>query len=177
MRQLVLGLMVAAFLAACGGSDSEEDGSRRPAPSSARAQGAGAGYVRPVDALCKDARPELAEIRTAVIGARDAARAGRAGLPETFKAFVTLLGRASVITERFQARLRAIEAPRGQAAFHGSLIDSVEAGRSNLREQESAARAQDALRLRELSVKGSVIEAERRGLVTGHGGFRFCGRG
>ena len=153
---------LAAALAGCGGSDSEDESDE---------------FVRQVDALCAEARPELAEIRASVIRARDATRAGRVSAEETFGTFATLLLRAGVITDRFEARLRSIEVPSVEEEFHGALIDSVEKGSTNLRKQVSAAEAEDAVRLRELSIEGTTIEAERMGLIEGHGGFRECGQG
>lgn len=176
MRYPVLGVIVLAALAGCGGSDPEDGDSRQPAASSAEAQLRSEAFVRRVDALCKETNPELAEIMTAVTKARDAGRAGRVSLPKTFESFATLLRRANATTERFRARLRAIEVPRRERAFYDALIDSVEEGSSNLRQQVSAAEAHDARRLRDLSVEGSVINAKGKGLIAGHGGFRFCGR-
>jgi len=63
----------------------------------------------------------------------------------------------------------------GERAFYDALVDSLERGSVNLRQQERAAEAQDAVRLRDLSVNGSLINAKQKGLITGHGGFRFCG--
>lgn len=175
MRYPVFGVIVLATLAGCGGSDSEGGDSRRPVPP-AEVPLTSDEFVRRVDALCKDTNPELAEIMTALTKARDAGRAGRVSLPKTFEAFATLLRRADATTGRFRARLRAIEVPRRERAFYDALIESVEEGSSNLRQQVSAAEAQDAGRLRDLSVNGSVINARGKGLIAGHGGFRFCGR-
>ena len=175
MRYPVLSVIVVATLVGCGGSDSEDGNSRRPAPST-EAQPTRDEFVRRVDALCEDTNPELAKIMSALTKTRDAARGGRLSLPRTFEAFATLLRRADAATERFRARLRAIEVPKRERAFYDALIDSVEAGSSNLRRQVSAAEARDAARLRDLSVKGSVINARAKGLIAGHGGFRFCGR-
>jgi hypothetical protein len=97
-------------------------------------------------------------------------------LPKTFETFAVLLRRARATTERFRSQLRAVEVPRRERAFYDALTDSLAKGASNLREQLSAAEAQDAVRLRDLSVQGSVINAKGKGLITGHGGFRFCGR-
>ena len=58
--------------------------------------------------------------------------------------------------------MRYVEVPRREAAFYDALIDSVDEGSSNLRQQVSAAEARDADRLRDLSVKGSVINARGR---------------
>lgn len=158
----MVAIVLAAALAGCGGSGSEDESDE---------------FVRQLDALCAEARPELAEIRAAIIRARDATRAGRVSAEETFDTFATLLGRASEITDRFEARLRSIEVPSDEQEFHGALIESVEEGSANVRRQVSAAEAEDAVRLRELSTEGSVIEAERMGLIEGHGGFRECGQG
>lgn len=158
-RQLALGLIVATALAGCGGSDSDDESDE---------------FVRQVDALCADARPELAEINAAVIRARDAARAGRVSARETFGTFATLLRRAGTITDRFEAQLRSIEVPSGEEEFHAALLESVERGSANVREQVSAAEDEDAVRLRELSTEGSLIQSERTGLIAGHGGFREC---
>ena len=177
MRYPVLGVIFLATLAGCGGSDSDDGDSRRTAPpAAAEAQLASAEYVRRVDALCKQTNPELAEIMTALTNARDAGRARRVARPDTFEAFATLLRRASTTTHRFKKRLRAIEVPRRERAFHAALVNSVAEGSSNLHQQVSAAEAQDASRLRDLSVEGSVINARAKGLLAGHGGFRFCGR-
>jgi hypothetical protein len=175
MRYPVLGVIVFATLAGCGGSDSEDGDSRRPDPP-AEARLASDNFVRRVDALCRATNPELAEIMRALTKARDAGRARRVSLPRTFEAFETLLRRADATTERFRVRLRAIEVPRRERAFFHALTDSVDQGSANLRQQVSAAEAQDAGRLRDLSVKGSVINARGKGLIAGHGGFRFCGR-
>ena len=175
MRHPVLGVIVLAALAGCGGSDSEDGDSRRSAPP-AEAQLTSDEFVRRVDGLCKDTNPELAEIMSALTKARDAGRGGRLSLPKTFEAFATLLRRADAITERFRARLGAIEVPMREKAFHDALLASVEEGSSNLRRQVRAAEARDAARLRDLSVEGSVINARGKGLIAGHGGFRFCGR-
>ena len=170
-------LIVLATLAGCGGSDADDGDSRRPAPPAAvEAQPTSEEFVRRVDALCKDTNPELAEIMTALTKARDAARAGRVSRSETLAAFATLLRRASTTTERFAERLRAIEVPRRERAFYDALVNSVEEGSANLRRQVSAAEARDASRLRDLSIQGSVINARGKGLIAGHGGFRFCGR-
>jgi len=176
MHRPLLGVIVLATLAGCGGSDSEDRDAQRPAPHSAEAQLTGGEFVRRVDALCRNSNPELARIMTALTRTRDAGRAGRVSLPETFETFSALLRRARGATERFRAGLRAIEAPKAETAFHERLIHSVEQGSSNLRQQVSAAEAQDAARLRDLSVQGSVINARAKGLIAGHGGFRFCGR-
>jgi len=174
VRRLLLGVLVVAGLAGCGGSDPKE---ASPAPRSTEARLASEKFVRRLDALCKEAPPPLAEIRTALMKARDAARAGRVSAPTTFQTFVRLLRRASATTEAFKARLRAVEVPAGERAFHVALVGSLERGAANLRRQVSAARAQDAVRLRDLSVNGSLINARQKGLITGHGGFRVCGRG
>lgn len=176
MRFILLGVMVLATLAGCGDSDSQDGDSRGPARPEAQAQVTPDEFTRRVDAACRDANPELAEIMAAITKARDAGRAGRVSLPETFDAFATLLRRASATTERFIARLRAVKAPRRETAFRTALIGSVEEGLSNLRRQVSAAEAQDAARLRDLSVQGSVINARGKGVIAGHGGFRHCGR-
>ena len=162
MRLLALGIIVAIAFAGCGGSDSDGESDE---------------FVRQVDALCADARPELAEIRAAIIRARDAARAGRVSAPETFDTFAALLRRAGTIRDRFEARLRSIEPPSGEKEFHEALLESVERGAANLREQVSAAEEEDAVRLRELSTEGSLIQSERTGLIAGHGGFEECGQG
>jgi hypothetical protein len=178
MRPLALGLLLAATLAGCGGSDSDDDGgTRRTAPSSAETRPASDEFVRQLDGLCRDVQPKLAVIMTALVKARDAARAGQVSPPATFRAFATLLGRAITITERLDARLREIEVPSDERAFHSALVGTVERGLSNLRLQVRAAQAQDAVRLSELSRNGSVINANQKGLLTGHGGFRVCGRG
>ena len=177
MRPLVLATIVVATLAGCGGSDSDDGGSRQPTPPSAEGAPATDQFVRQVDALCKDANPELAEINAALTEARDAARAGRVSLANTFRTFETLLRRASATTERLKARLRAIEPPKDERAFYDALVDSLEQGSSNLRQQVTAAKAQDAAKLRDLSVNGSVINARQKGRIEGHGGFRFCGQG
>ena len=174
MRRALLGVLAAAVVAGCGGSDSDEDESRSANPSS---NDAGPEYVRRVDALCRDANPQLARIQTAITSARDAGRAGRVSPSRTFETFAMLLRRASAITERLQARLRSVEAPPGERAFHDALLGSLAKGALNLREQVTAAEAQDARTLRDLSVKGTVINAAGKGLIAGHGGFRFCGRG
>jgi hypothetical protein len=178
MRHLALSLLVAATLAGCGGSDSDDDrGTGRTGPSSAEARPASDEFVQRLDGSCKAAQPKLAAIMTDLIKARDAARAGRVSAPETFRAFAKLLGRAITITERFEVRLRAIEVPSDERTFHNALVGTVERGLANLRLQVRAAEAQDAVRLSELSRNGSVINARQKGLLTGHGGFRVCGRG
>jgi hypothetical protein len=108
------------------------------------------GYVRRVDALC---------------------------LPQTFETFATLLRRAVAVSDRLEAGLREVEPPARERAFHEDLLDSAAKGAENLRRQVSAAQARDSVRLRELSVRGSVLNAEAKGLVAGHGGFRSCGKG
>lgn len=163
--------VAAALMAGCGGSESDEDGADRTAP------GPGGDYVRRVDALCRDANPKLTRIMAAVTRARDAARSGQVGLPSTFRTFATQLRRAEAVSNRLAADLRKIVPPAGERAFHGDLVESVQTGSANLRAQVSAAEAQDSVRLRDLSVRGSVINAEGKGLVTGHGGFRYCGKG
>ena len=160
--QLVLGVVVAALLAGCGGSDSDNGGDE---------------FVRQVDALCRQTSPELAEINTALISARDAARAGRVSAPKTFETFATLLRRATAITERFEARLREIAPPPAERDFHDELVDSVEQGAANLRQQIRAAEREDAVELRELSQQSSLLSARTKGLFAGRGGFRSCGRG
>jgi len=172
MRYRVLGVIVVAALAGCGGSDSEDGESRTTAPP----QPTSAKFVRQVDALCKDTRPALARAATALTKARDARRAGRASVSRTFDVFAIQLRKATAATERFLARLRAMAVPEPEKPFHGSVIDSVGKGLANLGEQTSAAEAQDAIRLRELSIAGSVINARTKGLFTGHGDFRHCGR-
>ena len=161
MRQLALGLMAAALLAGCGGSDSDDGGED---------------YVRRVDALCRTANPELAEINAALIRARDATRAGRVSAAKTFKTFATLLRRASATTDRLEAGLRQITPPSEERDFHGALIGALEEGDANLRRQISAAERRDAAALRDLSRQASLASARSKGLVAGHGGFRFCGR-
>jgi hypothetical protein len=177
MKPLVLGVIVASILVGCGGSDSEDDNSRGSARSSAGTRLTKAEFVRRLDALCKDANPELAQIRTALVKARDAGRAGRVSVPKTLDTFAVLLRRARAVTERFETRLREIEAPRAERRFYGALVDSVEESSVNLRQQVRAAEAQDASTLSDLSVKSTIIDTERRGLFAGHGGFQTCGRG
>jgi len=176
MRYAVLGVIILVALVGCGGSDSDDGDSRRPATPSADSQRASDEFVRRVDMLCKDTNPQLAAIMAALTKVRDAGRAGRASLPKTFDAFATLLRNASQTTKRFVAQLRAIEVPSRERAFYDALIDSVEKGSSNLRQQERAAEAQDASRLRALSIQGSTVNARGKGLIGGHGGFHFCGR-
>ena len=161
MGRLVLGVMVGALLAGCGGSDSADGGDQ---------------YVRQVDALCKQANPELAEINAALIRARDASRAGRVSQAKTFETFAGLLRRASAVTERFHAQLRDVTPPQTDREFHDTLLTSVEQGGSNLRRQITAAERRDAVALSDLSKQGSVLNAGSKGLLAGHGGFRVCGR-
>ncbi len=173
----MLPMVVAALLAGCGGSDSEDDSSRGPAQSAAGTRLTKAEFVRRVDALCKDTNPELARIRMALIKARNAGRAGRVSLPKTLETFAVLLRRARAVTGRFETRLREIEAPRADRTFYEALVDSVQESSVNLRQQVRAAEAQDASRLSDLSVKSTLIDTERKGLFAGHGGFQTCGRG
>ena len=176
MRYVIPCFIVLALLAGCGDSDSEDEEASRPAPRSTATQPRNDGFVRRVDAICKDVNPKLRASTTALTRARDAARAGRASLPETFDRFATLLRSAGATSERLEARLRAVEPPAGEKAFHVALLDAVGDGTRNLRAQVKAAEARDATRLRQLSVEGSVLNAKSKGLITGHGGFRFCGR-
>lgn len=150
------------LVAGCGSSDS------RPA---------GSEYVRQVDRLCREANPQLAEINSQLVRARDAARAGIAKPTATFASFERLLNRAGGVTRRLEAELRKVRPPAGEAEFHRKLLRSVGEGSANVRRQVSAARAGDARRLSELSVQGSTLNARSKGLVAGHGGFRHCGRG
>ncbi|HEX8742501.1 MAG TPA: hypothetical protein VF712_05160 [Thermoleophilaceae bacterium] len=160
MRRLLLVVMVGA-IAGCGGSGSGDDRD---------------GFVQRVDALCRQANPELVEINTALVRARDAARSGRAGARETFATFARLLRRAGAVTGRLVTRLREIEPPARERDFHRALIAAVDEGASNLRRQIDAAERRDAGALRELSRRGSVANARSKGLIAGHGGFRDCGR-
>ena len=159
MGRLASSVVVLALLAGCGGSDSG-DGE----------------YVRRVDALCKRATPELAAIQTALVQARDKARAGEVKPAETFREFERLLAEAEAETRRVTAGLRELSPPSSEEDFHRDLIGSTEEGVANLRLQQRAARRSDAIALRNLSVEGSRISARSKGLVTGHGDFRFCGR-
>lgn len=168
MKHLLIGVIVAAGLAGCGGSDSGDDGS--PGPTRTE-------FVRRIDALCSEANPELARIRTEITQARDAGRAGRVSLSKTLETFAVLLRRASAVTERFETRLRAIEAPRAERAFYRALVDSVEESSVNFRQQVRAADGRDASMLSNLSVQSTLIDRERTGLIRGHGGFKVCGRG
>lgn len=177
MRLLRAAVVAAVLLGGCGGSDSDDGDTSGGRPTATQSRPAPDDFVRRVDALCRSTRPELLGIRTSLTRARDAARAGRTSLPETFASFARLLRRAGAITERFEARLRSIEPPPGERAFRGRLLRSVQQGGANVREQVRAAEAQDALRLRRLSVQGSVIDAKQKGLLAGHGGFRSCGMG
>jgi hypothetical protein len=161
VRRLVLGLMVGAALAGCGGTGSADGGDQ---------------FVRRVDALCKQANPELAEINAALIRARDASRAGQVSQSRTFETFANLLRRASAVTDRFHAQLREIRPPQTERDFHDTFLDSVERGSSNLRRQITAAEHRDAVVLSDLSKQGSVLNARSKGLLEGHGGFRVCGR-
>ena len=176
MRHLVLAMIVTATFAGCGGSGSEDGAPRPREPTPAGPRATGEEFARQVDALCKDTQPELAEIRAALTATRDAGRSGRVSLPKTFEAFTMLLRRAGTVTDRFEARLRSITAPSGERGFREALVRSLEQGSSNLRAQVSAAKRQDAVGLRELSLKGSLINAEQKGLIAGRGGFKFCGR-
>jgi hypothetical protein len=164
VKHLVLAVIVASALAGCGGSDSEDDTTR-------------AEFVRRIDELCGDANPELAQIRTALTEARDARRAGRVSQAKTFDAFAMLLRRATAVTEHFETRLLEIEAPSADRTFYEALVDSVQESSANLRQQVRAAEAQDASTLSNLSVKSTLIDAERKGIFAGHGGFQTCGRG
>ena len=163
MRHLLLSALVGALLAGCGGSDSGSDDASDE-------------FVRQVDALCEQANPQLAEINAALMRARDAARAGQVSPRETFETFATLLRRADTTTQGFEDRLRKISPPEEEREFHANLLDSIEQGRANLRQQIGAAEREDAVALRDLSQQGSQLNARTKGLVTGHGDFRFCGR-
>jgi hypothetical protein len=174
---LSLGVIAAVLLVGCGGSDSQDGGSGRPEARPAKGGPTSQEFVRRVDALCQRANPELAQINTALIRARDAARAGRVSPAKTFAAFATLLRRATATTGRFEAGLREIPPPPAEREFHRILLDSVAQGSSNLRRQISAAERGDAVTLRELSLEGSRLSARTKGVVEGHGQFRFCGRG
>lgn len=177
MRRLAIAVLTLALLPnGCGGSDEGDEGSARRASTAEEARPGTDEFVRRVDSLCRDANPALAANAAALTRARDDARAGRASLRETFKRFAALLRKADRTTNRLRGGLRAIDAPEQERAFHAALIDSLEKGSRNLREQISAAEAQDAVRLRELSVQGSLINTRGKGLIEGHGGFRHCGR-
>lgn len=171
MRRLVLAAVAAAAMTGCNGSDSEGDGADRTTSSSSD------GYVRRVDALCKEANPELARIMRALTSTRDAARSGQVGLPQTFDTFAKLLRRAVAVSARLETGLRDVVPTEREQGFHDDLLDSAQKGSANLRRQVRAAEAQDSVRLRDLSIRGSVLNAEAKGLVAGHGGFRYCGRG
>ena len=177
MRALVLGTLLVAGLAGCGGSDSDEDASPRSTAPPAETRPASNEFVQRLDALCKDANPQLAEINAALTKARDAARAGQVSAEKTFGTFATLLRRASATTKQFAARLRAIRPPADERAFYDALVASLDQGLVNLGRQVRAAAAQDAATLRDLSIAGSVASAKQKGLIEGHGGFRFCGQG
>ena len=159
MARLASSVLVLALLAGCGGSDSG-DGE----------------YEERVDALCKKANPDLAAIQTALVQARDKARAGQVKPAETFREFDRLLAEAEAATRRVTAGLREVSPPSSEEEFHHDLIGSTEEGAANLRLQGRAARRLDAVALRNLSLEGSRISARGKGLVNGHGGFRFCGR-
>ena len=175
-----VGLVAAALLAACGGADSEgpraAGGTEPGAAEGEKPRAADGRFVRRVDALCESANPELARINTAILRTRDDARAGRAGLPQTFRTFATLLRRASAVSSRLESRLAQVPAPPAERAFHKALLESVGRGVANVRRQVAAAESRDAIALRELSMEGSVLSARTKGLVRGHGGFRFCGQ-
>jgi hypothetical protein len=166
--------MLAGVLAGCGGSDSKDDD---PQTQTRPSSGAQADFVRRLDSLCQATRPDLAGIQADLIAARDAARSGRVGARETFATFATLLKKAEVETKRFVAQLKSLPVPQAEKAFHERVTKSTEAGVSNLRLQIRAAQAQDAVRLRALSLAGTSIDSERKGLFAGHGGFRYCARG
>ena len=181
MRFAVALTIALAALAGCGGSDDDDGGGsagagRTATSTTAEGTPTGGEFVRRVDALCREANPELARTAAAIMRARDAARAGRASLPETFEAFAALLRQAGVTTDRLRTRLRAIEPPQRERAFHDALLRSLDQGAANLRRQRAAALARDARRLRDLSVRGSLINERGKGLIVGHGGFRHCGR-
>jgi hypothetical protein len=161
MRALVLGAMLSGLLIACGGSE----------PDTGRDE-----YVRRVDALCRQTRPQLAEINTALIRARDASRSGQVSASKTFLTFATLLGRAKTVTGELRAGLRKITPPAADRDFHDQLVDSIEQGEANVEKQIVAAERRDADALRDLSVQGTTLNARTKGLVAGHGGFRFCGQ-
>lgn len=180
MRSLLVGALVVALLAGCGG-DSDDGADRTTSstardPVEARHERERRAYVRRVDALCRDANPQLKGIMAALTRARDAARSGQAGLPETFETFARLLRRAQAVSGRLETRMRAVAAPEGERSFHEHVVESVQKGSANLREQIRAAEARDSIRLRDLSVRGSVINAEGKGLIKAHGGFRHCGK-
>ena len=160
-----LGLVSVALLAGCGGADRETAGPPRRED-----------FISQVDALCRSANPKLASINAEILRARDDARAGRAAPQETFATFETLLGRARVVTARLLIQLRRIAPPAGEEEFHAALVDSLEAGASNVRSQVNAAHGQDVAALRELSVEGSRLNARSKELVQDRGGFRHCGR-
>jgi hypothetical protein len=161
LKPLVLGLTLGALLAGCGGSETPNPGDE---------------YVRRVDALCRQARPQLAEINQALIRARDAGRSGRVSLPRTFETFSTLLGRASKVGSTLRAGLGQITPPPAERDFHAELLAAIDQGNANVKRQIDAAQRRDAAGLRDLSTKGTALNERTKGLVTGHGGFRFCGR-
>lgn len=169
---VALALIGAAVVAGCGGDD-DGDGGSSSSPEARLA----AEFVQRVGAVCKAANPQLAEIRRELREARDAGRAGRVSESKTLKRFTALLRRASAITDRVLTRLRAIEPPEAERVFYRAFVNSTEQGSLNLRQSISAAEAQDAPRLSDLSVRGSLINARRAELIKDHGGFRYCGRG
>jgi hypothetical protein len=139
--------------------------------------GEGDGFVAQLDGLCKRTNPKLVAINASIIRARDQARAGGVRPAETFATFETQLSRASVITDRLVAELRELSPPPDEEDFHADLVGSLGQGASNVKRQVKAASQQDAAALRELSLEGSRLNARTKGLVEGHGGFRYCGRG
>lgn len=159
MARLASSVVVLALLAGCGGSDS---GDRE--------------YVKRVDALCKKGNPDLVAIQAALVQARDKARAGEVKTAETFREFERLLAEAESVTRRLTAALREVSPPSSEREFHDDLLGSAEEGVANLRLQQRAARRRDAVALRNLSVEGSRHNAQSKGLIQGHGDFRFCGR-
>jgi hypothetical protein len=160
VARLAISAVVVALLAGCGGSDAGDGG-----------------YVKRVDALCKKANPDLVAIQTALVQARDRARAGEAKPAETFREFERRLAEAESVTRRLTTGLREVSPPSSEEEFHDDLLRSAEEGGANLRLQRRAARRGDAVALRNLSLEGSRISARSKGLVNGHGDFRFCGRG
>ena len=171
-------MVVATTLVSCGGSDSDEDTSPPSTAPSAEARPASEEFVRQLDALCKDANPELAEINTALTrGPRRSARRSR-----KLGEHVQNLRDAAAQGERDHGATRgpaAQQSSRRQPSEPSTTtsVDSLEQGSSNLRQQVGAAEARDAAKLRDLSVNGSVINAKQKGRIEGHGGFRFCGQG
>lgn len=170
MRTPRLLVLTAACLAlglqACGSDDDSDSGSKTASK---------ADFVSDLDALCKEANAKVKKIGEEATALQKQAN-GSTGAAQQ-KAIVALgnkVEEANVISRPAVAKMRKLDPPPSEQKFFDDLVNAVSDQQDAFDQFAVALQKNDLVKIRELNPKLTEVAGRRKGLISGHGGFKYC---